>query len=60
MTAMKCGLQITSGRKERMSEYITCLAYAPLDVDEGIVEQAKLMGIHIIRRAELKTYPPAC
>jgi hypothetical protein len=26
----------------------------PLDVDEGIVEQAKLMGIHIIRKAELK------
>jgi len=26
----------------------------PLDVDEGIVEQAKFMGIHIIRKAELK------
>jgi hypothetical protein len=26
-----------------------------LDVDEGIVEQAKFMGIHIIRKAELKT-----
>jgi hypothetical protein len=26
----------------------------PLDVDEGIVEQAKFMGIHIIRLAELK------
>jgi hypothetical protein len=32
----------------------------PLDVNEGIVEQAKLMGIHIIWRAELKTYLPAC
>jgi len=26
----------------------------PLDVDEGIVEQAKFMGINIIRKAELK------
>jgi len=26
----------------------------PLDVDEGIVEQAKFMGIHIMRKAELK------
>jgi len=26
----------------------------PLDVDKGIVEQAKFMGIHIIRKAELK------
>jgi hypothetical protein len=26
----------------------------PLDVDEGIVEQAKFMGIHIIRKTELK------
>jgi len=25
-----------------------------LDVDEGIAEQAKFMGIHIIRKAELK------
>jgi hypothetical protein len=25
----------------------------PLDVDKGIVEQAKLLGIHIIRKAEL-------
>jgi len=27
----------------------------PLDVDEGIVEQAKFMGIDIIRKAERKT-----
>ena len=27
----------------------------PLDVGEGIVEQAKSMGIHIILKAELKT-----
>jgi len=26
----------------------------PLHVDEGIVEQAKFMGIHIIRKTELK------
>jgi len=26
----------------------------PLDVDEGIVEQANFMGIHIIRKVELK------
>src|ERR1700730_14459526 len=26
----------------------------PLDVDESIVEQAKYMGIHIIRKTELK------
>jgi hypothetical protein len=26
----------------------------PLDVDEGIVEQAKFMGIYILRTAELK------
>ena len=28
--------------------------HRPWDVDEGIVEQAKFMGIHIIRKAELK------
>jgi hypothetical protein len=29
MTAMKCGSLITTGRKERMAEYITYLDYAP-------------------------------
>jgi hypothetical protein len=26
----------------------------PLDIDEGIMEHAKFMGIHIIRKAELR------
>jgi hypothetical protein len=30
------------------------LGLRPLDVDEGKVEQANYMGIHIIRKAELK------
>jgi hypothetical protein len=28
-----------------------------LDINEGIVEQAKFLGIHIIRMAELKNIP---
>jgi len=31
----------------------------PMDVKEEIVEQVKSMGIHIIRRAELKSYLPS-
>jgi hypothetical protein len=39
-------------REEGRVHYLPGLR--PVDVDEGIVEQAKSMGIHIIRRAELK------
>jgi hypothetical protein len=38
-------------REEGQVHYLPGLR--PLDVDEGIVEQAKSMGINIIRRAEL-------
>jgi len=39
-------------RENGRVHYLSCLR--PLDVDERIVEQAKFIGIHIIRKAELK------
>jgi len=47
--------------EEREDGRVHCLpGLRPLDVDEEIVDQAKFMGIHIIRKAELKKYLPAC
>jgi len=39
-------------REDGLVHYL--LGLCPLDIDEGKVEQAKFMGIHIIQKAELK------
>jgi len=44
--------QLWEEREDGRVNYLPGLR--PLDVDEGIVEQAKFMGIHIIWKAELK------
>jgi hypothetical protein len=54
MTAMKCELPLTSGRKEEDGRVHDLPCLRQLDLDEGIVEQAKFMGIHIIQMPELK------